>query len=94
MWRSRGVVTLTLNPRVEVSSQFHVPADLLPGKEAMVPIEQEVESNPQWGGTLWKTEKKPFSLPGIKLRFPDYPALSVIIIPTMLKVIFKITSDK
>jgi len=35
-----------------------------------------------------------FSLPGIELRFPDYPALSVIIIPTTLKVIFEIAYDK
>jgi len=60
----------------------------------MVPIEQEAGSDPQRGGTLWKREKYLFSLPGIKLRFPDCPVLSVIVIPTTLKVIFEITSDK
>jgi len=61
----------------------------------MVPIEQEAVSDPQSGGTLWKREKKKhFSLPGIKLLFPNCPALSVIIVPTALKVIFEITSDK
>jgi hypothetical protein len=45
-------------------------------------------------GRFGKQKKKSFSLPGIKLLFPDCPALSVIIIPIMLKVIFEITSDK
>jgi len=46
----------------------------------------------RWEGRFGK-EKKPFSLPGIKLRFSDCPALSIIIIPTNLNVIFEITSD-
>jgi hypothetical protein len=59
----------------------------------MVPIEQKVGSDPQRRETLWGGGGD-FSLPGIKLRFPDCPALIVIIIPTTLKVIFEITSDK
>jgi hypothetical protein len=59
----------------------------------MVPIEQEAGSDPQREGKLWKRGKTLFPA-GNQIAVPKLPAISVIIIPTNLKVIFEVTSDK
>jgi hypothetical protein len=79
-WGSGGIAPLILWPRhwMEVSGQLHAPADLLPGKEPLVPIGQEVGWVPVPFWMQWWREKFPAPAGNWTLN-PDRPACNPVL---------------